>query len=165
MANQQDESTDTGEIATITMRIKPEWTDYNGHLNVTWITHLFDLATDAMLDRFGLGEAYAYSQNCSTFALESHVRYLGEAAEGDDVTIASHLVAVDNKRIRYVHLMNFAKSGTPLSTLEQLSIHVDLAERRSVPWSVEMRARLDALAGPVPGTPFCPAIRIGEARS
>ena len=36
-------------------KIKKEWTDYNGHLNVAYYVHVFDIAADIMLDNFNMG--------------------------------------------------------------------------------------------------------------
>ena len=36
-------------------KIIKEWTDYNGHLNVAYYVHIFDIASDIMLDKFKMG--------------------------------------------------------------------------------------------------------------
>ena len=36
-------------------KIVKEWTDYNGHLNVAFYVHVFDIAADIMLDNFKMG--------------------------------------------------------------------------------------------------------------
>jgi len=38
-----------------TEKIKKEWTDYNGHLNVAYYVYVFDMAADVMLDNFKMG--------------------------------------------------------------------------------------------------------------
>ena len=38
-----------------TEKIKKEWTDYNGHMNVAYYIHIFDIASDIMLDKFKMG--------------------------------------------------------------------------------------------------------------
>ena len=35
-----------------TEKVKKEWTDYNGHLNVAYYVHIFDIASDIMLEKF-----------------------------------------------------------------------------------------------------------------
>ena len=35
-----------------TEKVIKEWTDYNGHLNVAFYVHVFDIAADIMLDNF-----------------------------------------------------------------------------------------------------------------
>ena len=36
-------------------KVIKEWTDYNGHLNVAFYVHIFDIAADVMLDNFNMG--------------------------------------------------------------------------------------------------------------
>ncbi|MGE5442037.1 MAG: thioesterase family protein, partial [Bacteroidota bacterium] len=35
--------------------VRPEWVDYNGHMNVAFYVLVFDHATDATVDRLMLG--------------------------------------------------------------------------------------------------------------
>ena len=35
-----------------TERVKKEWTDYNGHMNVAYYIHIFDTSFDVILDKF-----------------------------------------------------------------------------------------------------------------
>ena len=42
-------------IHLTTQKILKEWTDYNGHLNVAFYVHIFDIAADIMLDSFKMG--------------------------------------------------------------------------------------------------------------
>ena len=61
--------------------VRPEWIDFNGHMNVAYYVLAFDGATDKFFDWLGLDEAYRKSTNRSTFALESahHVSARGQA--------------------------------------------------------------------------------------
>ena len=38
-----------------TEKVKKEWTDYNGHMNVAYYILIFDIASDIMLDKFKMG--------------------------------------------------------------------------------------------------------------
>ncbi len=38
--------------------IRPEWIDYNGHMNVAYYVLVFDRGTDALLDHLGMYNAY-----------------------------------------------------------------------------------------------------------
>ena len=63
--------------------VLPEWTDYNGHMNVAFYLLAFDHATDAFFDHLDLGHAYRKRTDCSLFTLEAHVSYAKELNEGD----------------------------------------------------------------------------------
>ena len=54
-------------------RVLPEWIDYNGHMNVGFYGVAFDKASDAVLDRLGLGEAYRHRTEASMFIVEAHM--------------------------------------------------------------------------------------------
>ena len=62
--------------------MRPEWVDYNGHMNVAYYVLIFDHATDATLDRLDVGEAYRRRAGCSVFVGEMHVIYRQELLEG-----------------------------------------------------------------------------------
>ena len=36
-------------------KVRPEWIDYNGHMNVAYYVLAFDYATDAFFDHLGRG--------------------------------------------------------------------------------------------------------------
>ena len=114
--------------------VRPEWTDHNDHLNVAYYALIFDQATDHFFDRFGAGADYARRTACSTFAIEAHTRYLNEVRSGEDVLVTSSLLGVDDKRVRYAHRLIRKSDNALAATLEQVSIHVDLDERRVRPW-------------------------------
>ena len=40
-------------------KVIKEWTDYNGHMNVAYYVHIFDIASDVMLEKFIMGETAA----------------------------------------------------------------------------------------------------------
>lgn len=108
----------------------PEWIDYNGHMNVAYYVLVFDYATDKFLDLVGLDEAYRAETNCSTFAVEAHVTYQRELAEGDPVRVMTQLLSHDRKGIHFVHQMFHADKDFLAATSEWLSLHVDLEKRR-----------------------------------
>jgi len=66
------------EILQRQTRVKADWIDYNGHMNVAYYVLVFDHSTDALLESLGLGEAYRQGENKSFFVVESHVTYENE---------------------------------------------------------------------------------------
>ena len=69
--------------------IIPDWTDYNGHMNLAFYIHLFDQGWDVLLDKFQMGGDSAKIEKRSTFAVESHTKYIKEVRQGDEVEICS----------------------------------------------------------------------------
>ena len=79
--------------------VKPEWVDYNGHMNVAYYTLVFDHAVDAFFTHIGMGRDYRDAMTCSTFTVEHHITYDREVLEGDGLICRTRLVGFDEKRI------------------------------------------------------------------
>ena len=113
-----------------TEKIISEWTDYNGHMNLAFYIHLFDQGWDVLLDKFEMGGNSAKNEKRSTFAVESHTKYIKEVKEGDEVDINLLFLDNDNKRMVY-QLEIFSKNGNyRAATSEVCSVYVNLDVRR-----------------------------------
>lgn len=126
--------------------VRPDWIDYNGHMNLAYYMLAFDHATDAFFDFVGLGESYMQAANASTFTLEAHITYDREMMAGAPMRFETQLLAHDAKRLHYMHFMYHGEEGWLSSTNELISLHVDMAARRSAPMPATVRRRLDAIA-------------------
>ncbi len=113
-------------------QVRAEWIDYNGHMNVAYYALLFDQALEAFLDSAGLGLDYVQSAKKSMFALESHITYQHELTLNNKVHITFQLLDMDNKFIHYFMRLYNSADNTLSATMEQISMHVDMADRRSV---------------------------------
>ncbi len=127
-------------------RVRPEWIDYNGHMNVAYYVLAFDLATDAFYDYLGIGEGYKNSTNFSTFAVEMNVSYIREVREGDPLVFTTRLLGCDAKRLHHFHEMHQAEEGWLAASCEFLSLHIDMSKRRTAPFPDRIQTRLDAVA-------------------
>ena len=111
--------------------ILPEWTDYNGHMNLAFYIHLFDQGWDVLLDKFQMGGDSAKIEKRSTFAVESHTKYIKEVKQGDNVDINLLFLDRDSKRMIY-QLEICSKTGNYLAaTTEVCSLYVNLETRRA----------------------------------
>lgn len=126
--------------------VRPEWIDYNGHMNVAYYGLIFDHATDAMLDSIGIGPGYVAKGDGSLFVVESHILYQQELQVGDPVTVESRLLGFDAKRVHLFHRMHHAEAGFQAATTELMLLHVDQKARRSAAIPEPALARLAALA-------------------
>ncbi len=122
--------------------VRPEWIDYNGHMNVAYYLLAFDHACDAFLDFIGMDRSYRTRTGSTTFAADCHITYRREVTEGDPLRFTSQLLAFDEKRIHHFHQMHHAEEGYLASTCEWLSLHVDLGARRVAPIGQDVMARL-----------------------
>ena len=110
--------------------VRPEWLDYNGHMNVAYYVLAFDHACDSFLDRIGMTDAFRARSGGTTFAAEMHITYQREVVAGDPLRFTSHLLGFDKKRIHFILHMYHAEQGYLAATSEWMSLYVDLASRR-----------------------------------
>ena len=113
-----------------TERVKKEWTDYNGHLNVAYYVHVFDIAADVMLDNFKMGGESAKKDKRTTFVAEMHTNYYQEVKLGEEVETHITYVDHDKKRIQYKLSMFHKEKKYLAATNEVLSLYVDLDQRK-----------------------------------
>jgi acyl-CoA thioester hydrolase len=123
--------------------VRPEWIDYNGHMNVAYYVLAFDYATDAFFDYLGIGRAYKEGSGCSTFAADMNAGYRREVHVGDPLAFATWFLGHDDKRLHYYHEMYHGTEGWLASTCELLSLHIDMAARRTAPFPDIVMARLE----------------------
>lgn len=125
--------------------VRPEWIDFNGHMNVAYYMLAFDDATETFFKHLGIGGDYMERTNCSTFTLEGHITYDREVKEGDELSFTTRLLDYDNRRLHYFHEMYQAGQGYLASTSELISAHIDMSVRRMTPFRPETIDRLAAL--------------------
>ena len=128
------------------MQIEPQWIDYNGHLNMAYYNVMFDRAIDELWLKIGIGPGYMKERNGSTFTAECHVRYLREIHFGDPAQVSILLVAADEKRLHTFEELRHATEGWLSATSENMTIHIDMAARKTAPFPPDIRARIQALA-------------------
>jgi acyl-CoA thioester hydrolase len=114
-----------------TQKIIKDWTDYNNHLNVAYYVLIFDLyGTETLMTKFKMGENSAKTTKKSTMIVESHITYNQEVNEGDEVNINLIYFDHDKKRLQYKFEMVHKEKKYLASTIEFLSLYVDLKERK-----------------------------------
>ncbi len=125
-------------------KIKKEWTDYNGHMNVAYYVLIFDLyAAEILMNKFNMGEKSAKETNKSTMVVESHITYNQELVEGDEVDLNLIYFDHDNKRLQYKFEMIHKTKKYLSSTIEILSLYVDLEKRKVAEFEDEKTKIMD----------------------
>jgi acyl-CoA thioester hydrolase len=120
------------------MKVEPGWIDYNGHLNMAYYNVLFDRAVDEAFELLGCGANYVKTRGFSTFTAEVHVRYLRELHDGDPVRVTFQLLGYDDKRMHYFEQLFHAEEGWVSATSENMSLHVDMAKKKTAPFPPEV---------------------------
>ncbi len=126
--------------------VRPEWIDYNGHMNVAYYTMAFDKALDEIFDdRLGIGENLAREERMGPMALQTQIHYLGELLEGTEIACDFQLLDADAKRMHFFFTMINLATGETAATYESLTMNVDLEARRSAPYPERARERIGRL--------------------
>jgi acyl-CoA thioester hydrolase len=114
-----------------TQKIIKDWTDYNNHMNVAYYVLIFDLyGAETLMTNFRMGEHSAKTTRKSTMVVESHITYDQEVNEGDEVDINLVYFDHDKKRLQYKFEMIHKEKKYLASTMEFLSLYVDLNVRK-----------------------------------
>src|SRR5207253_11364783 len=103
-------------------------------------------AIDELWLKLGIGPSYMKERHGSTFTAECHVRYLREINLGDPVQISIPLLGADEKRLHTFDELRHASEGWLSATSENMTIHIDMAERKTAPFPPDIRARIESLA-------------------
>jgi acyl-CoA thioester hydrolase len=120
------------------MPIEPAWIDYNGHLNMAYYNVLFDRAVDEAFELIGCGPEYVKHRQHSCFTAEVHLRYLRELHAGDPVRVTFQLLDYDAKRMHYFEQLFHATEGWVAATSENMSLHVDMAAKKTAAFPNEV---------------------------
>ncbi len=129
--------------------IKPEWLDYNNHMNVAYYVLIFDKAGESLVSDIGLSEAVTKATDISWMVLENHVTYNNEVVLDQQVDVRVQLLDYDAKRLHlYFEMYGQNKDGSEYlaSTLEQMVMCVDLSVRRGCEFPENVAASIAALA-------------------
>jgi carnitine 3-dehydrogenase len=125
--------------------VLPDWIDYNGHMTEARYLEVFGYATDALLEHIGAGPTYV-AQGHSYFTVETHIRHLEEASEGERLRVTTQLLGGDPKRIHIFHTLHRASDDAILATGEHMLLHVDIKARRASPAPSDVLQTVERLA-------------------
>jgi acyl-CoA thioester hydrolase len=134
--------------------VLPEWIDYNGHLRDAYYVLVLSNATDALMDRLGLDQAYRARTGCTLYSLEMHMHWLHEVKGSDALEVDAHLLAADQKRLHVGFDVRVTGRREAVATAEFVLLHVRQGDPPgSAPFPPEVEqaiAALTAAAGPGP---------------
>ena len=126
-----------------TKKIIKEWTDYNGHMNLSYYILVFDIGAEVILSKFKMGEHSAKTTKKSTMVVETHTTYNQEVNEGDEVDVFISYFDHDNKRLHYKLEMYDKNKNVLSATTEVLSLYIDLSVRKVAELEEEKKAIID----------------------
>jgi acyl-CoA thioester hydrolase len=132
-------------VEVVRGEVAGDWIDVNGHMNVANYLQAFDKAVVHLRQKFGVTEDYVRAGR-STFAVECHMTYQQELRLGDPYCITAQVLAYNSTGIHQFNRMYHANEHFLAATAESMTLHVDLGERRVVPWPDEILASISGLS-------------------
>ncbi|MEH6577041.1 MAG: thioesterase family protein [Amphritea sp.] len=129
--------------------IKPQWLDYNNHMNVAYYVLIFDMAGAELVGQLGLSEEVTRATDISWMVLENHITYNNEVVLNQPVEVRVQLLDHDAKRIHlYFEMYAKEENGEEYlaSTLEQMAMCVNLKARRASAFPEAVAANIQAMA-------------------
>ncbi|SDC31570.1 acyl-CoA thioester hydrolase [Melghirimyces thermohalophilus] len=124
--------------------VPPDWVDYNGHMNDAAYAAAFSRALDVWMERIGINESFRAEHHYTVFTLETHLLYLAEVHQDDELTICVDLLDRDAKRVHLMFEMKNQK-GDLVATSEQMTMGIDQKQGKPAPFPEEIEHRLSAL--------------------
>ncbi|MEP1352686.1 MAG: thioesterase family protein [Tateyamaria sp.] len=135
----------TAPFRSSIMTVRPEWIDYNGHLNMAYYNVLFDQCADDVYEQIGFGPDYHQTTGNTTYVAEFHLAYVRELHVNDPVIVTFQLIDFDAKRFHsYQEIWH--QDGWLAATGEALTLHVDQSGPKVAPMPDDILNKVRTLA-------------------
>ena len=112
--------------------VYPWHVDHVGHMNVQFYTARFDEATWQFLNQLGLLPTHFKSTGRSAVAADQRTQYKREVLGGSLLHVATELVTLGRKSLRFVHRMHDSETGEEVASTELVGVYFDTTRRESV---------------------------------
>jgi acyl-CoA thioester hydrolase len=133
----------SGPFTAYREQVRPDWLDYNGHLNDASYAIVLTRAHELLLEHLGLSAAYRESRQASMFTVEMHLTFVAEVGADQTVTAATVVVEADHKRLRLRSELH--ADGVLAATGECLYLHVDTVAGHTAPLPADRQSAVDAM--------------------
>ncbi|MEM6283965.1 MAG: thioesterase family protein [Chloroflexota bacterium] len=127
------------------MTVGEEHLDLMGHMNTMHYWELFSRASRNVTSLTGVTAAYVEEHQRGAFMLRNFTQFIAEAHTGDELTVYTRMVARGSKRFQCMHFMVNETRNTLAATMEVLSTHASLTERRSAVFPPHIGRKIDLM--------------------
>lgn len=124
--------------------VKPDWVDYNDHMNDAEYARVFSMAVDALMDLLGLdaqGRAY---HGYTLYTLETHLFYQQSVKQGEPLHVSLAILDRDPKRL-HVYFELFNDGHHRVATSEQMLMGMHTHTERPGPFPAAVERVLETL--------------------
>jgi acyl-CoA thioester hydrolase len=132
-------------LTTYRTTVKPEWVDYNNHLNDGYYLVIFSLGgVDEFMNRIGMSDAERRATKTTIYTLEAHINYLREVKLGEEVEVRCQLIGFDQKRFQLYLTMHTERLGDEIAAASEfMLVNIDTAGApKTTPFRPEVAAKL-----------------------
>lgn len=141
-------------LPSTTLAVDPDWIDAYGHMNAAHYVGVFDRVGFELLRQVGVGLDYTEATGCGIYTMNIQVAYMREVLAGDPLMLRLRLLASDDERLLCLMELWQTRQNYLAATMEQLSLHVDLRQRRATPFPAELAGQLARITQEHAGQPL-----------
>lgn len=123
--------------------IKPEWIDYNEHLNDAAYAIVLSQANEDFLRHLNLSDQYRVATKCSMYTVEMLISYQAEVHQSDHLKAKSWISELAPKKVR-IKTELIRKDGTVAATGQVLYLHFDGETQKVSPFSETQFSQLES---------------------
>jgi acyl-CoA thioester hydrolase len=135
---------DDAALPSLALQVLPDWIDLYGHMNAAHYVFVFDRHGYELFERYGIGRAYTEAENRGLYTAEIHTVYRRELLVGTPLSLRLRFLESNAERLMCLLELFNASTGRLAATMEQLSVHVDLATRKTTPFAPALGQALAA---------------------
>jgi acyl-CoA thioester hydrolase len=122
-------------------KVKEDWIDYNGHMNMAYYVQCFEESSDFLLEHMDLGYRYAIEEQKGVFVIKCEINYRKEINLHENFIISlEELVCKGKKLIVGLKMVN--ENNEMIADYKILNLNVDLETKKSITFSPKIIAQL-----------------------
>ena len=122
-------------------KVKEDWIDYNGHMNMAYYVQCFEESSDFLLEHMDLGYRYAIEELKGVFVIKCEINYRKEINLHENFIISLEELVCKGKKL-IVGLKMFNENNETIADYKILNLNVDLETKKSSTFSPKIIAQL-----------------------
>ena len=122
-------------------KVKEDWIDYNGHMNMAYYVQCFEESSDFLLEHMDLGYRYAMEEQKGVFVIKCEINYRKEINLHKNFIISLEELVCKGKKL-IVDLKMFNSNNETIADYKILNLNVDLETKKSSAFSPKIIAQL-----------------------
>ena len=122
-------------------KVKEDWIDYNGHMNMAYYVQCFEESSDFLLEHMDLGYRYAMEEQKGVFVIKCEINYRKEINLHKNFIISLEELMCKGKKL-IVGLKMLNENNETIADYKILNLNVDLETKKSSTFSPKIIAQL-----------------------